>query len=176
MNIILCGLPKCGKTTIGKRLAEKLEWNFIDTDQLIEKCYTDATGKKKNCRQIFLQEGEERFRELEKVQIAHLNSSKNSVISLGGGALNHPENIKSLRITGEIVYLKAPVATLWDRIKKDTIPAFLTTVDPEKEFYWLAEKRMIIYEATATMTIDTNYLNVQEIVNLLVEFRNQYGQ
>src|SRR5262245_26508820 len=71
-NIILCGLPASGKSTIGKMVAEAMEREFIDTDQLIEAAYTAKTGKQATCRQICHNHGEKYFRQLEDQQIAAL--------------------------------------------------------------------------------------------------------
>lgn len=72
MNIILCGLPKSGKTTIGKHFAENMKWDFIDTDILIEKAYARSTHKKHTCRQIYFEEGEAFFRNIESLIIGSL--------------------------------------------------------------------------------------------------------
>lgn len=58
MNIIICGMPASGKTTIGKKAAEKIAWDFIDTDQLIESVYASQTGRACSCNQIYMKEGE----------------------------------------------------------------------------------------------------------------------
>lgn len=162
MNIILCGLPMSGKTTIGKLLAEKLEWNFVDTDRLIENAYGAKT-----CRQIFLDEGEKVFREIEKQQIDSLKESQKSVIAVGGGSLNDPDNVRMLQSIGQFVYLRTPVHVLWERIRSRGIPAYLDPSDPEKALYVIAEKRVPIYEAAANSIIETDGLNEQQIVNAL---------
>src|SRR5664280_2618758 len=81
--IILCGLPMCGKTTVGRTLAEKLAWKFVDIDQLIEEKYARETGRKLSCREVFKLEGETSFRFLENQVIIALRGSTNCVVALG---------------------------------------------------------------------------------------------
>lgn len=167
MNIILCGLPMSGKTTIGKMLAEKLDYEFIDTDRLIEKAYAVKSGKSLTCREIFITAGEGIFRELEKQQIASLKANLNCVIAIGGGSLNNAENAQILRAIGRLIYLKAPVDVLWRRIQLRGIPAYLDPSDPEKAYHELAAKRMPLYEKAAHTTLDISKLNQQEIIQRL---------
>lgn len=169
MNIILCGLPMCGKTTIGKMLAAQLKWGFIDTDRCIEKAYCLKTGKIKSCRQIYLDEGEKIFRELEKEQIASLQATKDHIIALGGGSLGDRQVVQAL---GFIVYLKTPISVLWKRIQWKGIPAYLDPYDPEKAFYALAEKRTLLYEKAANATLDTSHLIKKEIIEAILNHRN----
>lgn len=168
MNIILCGLPGSGKSTVGQLVAERLGRNFIDTDGLVEKAYAIATGKAKSCREIFKAEGESVFRQLEKQQIASLSYFKKSVIALGGGCLTEQENITKLQTLGSIVYLKTPHHALWQRISLHDIPAYLKADEPEISFYRMAEEREAVYAAVADITIDTNGLNLQAIAEMIL--------
>lgn len=171
MNIILCGLPMCGKSTIGKILAERLRWKFVDTDQLIEKAYTAKTGNVFSCREIFLNEGEENFRRLEKKQIAALKSAKDCVISIGGGSLMDPVSATILQSIGSIIYLKVPIEQLWGRVHRRGIPAYLDPIDPEKAFYAMAKQRIPQYESSAEFVIDTAKLNERQTAEkILKEF------
>ena len=167
-TIILCGLPRCGKTTIGKRLAEKLNWQFIDTDQQIEKNYLIQTRKKMSCRDMYLIEGEKRFRELEKEQITALKPEKECVIALGGGSLIDEENRQHLRQVGRLVYLNISPQTLWERIQKEGIPAFLNSDTPEWTFYEVARTRSLVYQQAADITIEINEQSVEEILETFI--------
>jgi len=171
MNRILCGLPMSGKTTIGKLLAEKLHLNFIDTDALIESAYSKITGRKSSCRQIFLKHGEIYFRKLESNQIEELKEKNQSVISLGGGALNNQNNVTILQSIGRIIYLKAPVEILWKRIVQKGIPAYLDPRDPERSFYALADQRSSLYEKASYAVIETKLLNEQETVEIIIQMK-----
>lgn len=167
MNKILCGLPMSGKTTIGKLLASRLGCNFIDTDRLIENAYAEKTGKRYSCRQIFLEDGEGKFRELERQQIASLNGIRGHVIAVGGGTLMNPENRVVLQSIGNLIYLKTAEDVLWERMQRRGIPAYLDPLNPEKSFRALAEKRTPIFEQAAHLTIDTTNLSLEEVINII---------
>lgn len=167
MNLILCGLPMSGKTTIGKKLAEKLGWKFIDTDQRIEEAYGEKTGKNCTCRQIFQLEGEKKFRQLEKQQIALLKHTTKSIIAIGGGCLEDPENVKELQRIGRMIYLKSNPQELWKRVHSRGIPAYLDPQNPEASYYVLAVKRIPLYETAAHETVNIDNLTVEEIVNII---------
>jgi shikimate kinase len=164
MNIILCGLPKSGKTTLGKLLADKLKWSFIDTDKLIEKAYAEQTGAISSCRTIALQEGDIFFRALEKTVISSLKEMKTMIIATGGGSLNDPDNIDTLQSIGELVYLKTPLEVVWQRLQKKELPTYLNAQDPQVSFYTLAKTRIPIYEKAANFHIDTHLLTKEAIV------------
>ncbi len=105
-NIILCGMPGAGKTTIGKLLAEKLTREFTDTDDLIrERCGCEIP-------EIFREHGEEYFRDVETQVIVELSKENGKVIALGGGAVLREENADALRQNGRIIFLDAELATL----------------------------------------------------------------
>ena len=133
-NIILCGFKSCGKTTLGKKLAERLGRHFIDTDSLISS----------NCRAFYLQEGEEAFRAMEKQVIAALVEFQNCVIATGGGTILDQENIAILKKLGTIFYLRVEKEELRRRITDDP-PAFLQ----DESFDEMYESRKLVYEEIA---------------------------
>lgn len=147
-------MPGCGKTTIGKVLAESLSWSFIDTDRLIEKAYG------KSCREIYLEKGESYFRKIENEQIASLGGLQHYVIALGGGAKLPTE-------LGSIIYLKAPIDMLWGRIQGK--PAYLNPKDPKKSFFKLANQRIPIYETFSNFQVDTEFFSLETIVDAIKE-------
>lgn len=164
LNIILCGLPKSGKTKIGKLLAKKMAWNFIDTDHLIELSYAKMIGKKLTCREIFLLEGQELFRKLEKEQVKLLPKCEKHVIGLGGGTLENESNRNHLKNLGQIFYLKAPEKMIFERIKRGKIPGYLDPNNLDRSFYELAKKRTAHYEEMAHYIIDISDLKETETV------------
>lgn len=98
-NIVLIGMPGCGKSTIGKILASELKKEFIDTDEEIVK------KAKKTIPQIFEETGEEGFRELEMKVIKNISSKQNCVIATGGGAILHGINIHNLKMNGKVFFI-----------------------------------------------------------------------
>ncbi len=105
-NIILIGMPSSGKSTLGKALAEKLSRPFFDSDDEIVK------QEKRKITDIFANEGEEAFREIEKKAIASLAAKTASVIATGGGAILKEENVKRLKQNGKVIFLDRPLSDL----------------------------------------------------------------
>ena len=131
-NIALIGMPGCGKSTVGRLLAEKLGRPFIDIDGQIEA----AAGKK--IPQIFAEDGEETFRQLETRVLAEEAKKSGLVLATGGGAVTRPENLDLLRQNSLIVYMKRELSDL------------ITDGRPLSQgvgIQALAEKRLPLYEA-----------------------------
>lgn len=109
-NVFLVGMPAVGKTTVGKQLANKLEYNFIDLDAIIE------SQEGKSISQLFEQIGESAFREIEAQALRLAGSQNHSVISTGGGAPVFNENMEWMNRHGITIYLEADVSFILHRI------------------------------------------------------------
>jgi shikimate kinase len=154
MKIILCGPPLAGKSYYGQKLAEALEWPFLDTDLLIEQRYFFETGEQLACRQIAQKKGLDAFYLLEQRIIADLDVEGDLVIAVGGGALEREANVTKLKQLGTIVYLKAAVPLLLARLKrKAMLPAYLDPEHPEASYVTLIEKRSAAYEKHADLIV-----------------------
>ena len=94
-QILLCGFMGCGKTSVGQALSFRLRWEFLDTDAMIEK------REGKSIPQIFSQQGEPAFRQMEQQVARGLGRRKNAVISTGGGFLMREETVRALRESAE---------------------------------------------------------------------------
>ena len=105
-NIILIGMPGCGKTTVGKALSEALSMELIDTDALI----VENTGRQ--IPDIFAQDGETAFRDLESAAIRETAAKQHCIIATGGGAILRKENMDLLRQNGRIYFIDRPLAAL----------------------------------------------------------------
>ncbi len=105
-NCVLIGMPSCGKSTLGKRLAARLGMDFIDTDSLIR------TRIGKSIPAIFDEIGEAGFRDIEAAVIRDLENTQNSVIATGGGAILREENRIALRSNGFLLFLDRPLEAL----------------------------------------------------------------
>lgn len=172
MNWILCGLPMCGKTTVGKIIAEQTDKCFIDTDELMEKSYFQENGELLSCREIFKQKGEVFFRALESFQIASLANVENSVIAIGGGTLCYPNNTNRLRSIGSLIYIKTDLPLLWQRVSYCGIPAYLDLNHPEQAFYASMKERIPTIEAAADFIIENScatLLNPQEMAKQILK-------
>lgn len=102
-NVVLIGMPGCGKTTVGKKIAKNIGFNFIDTDKLI------VDREKISIPEIFERYGEVYFREREKEVIKEICTHSGAVIATGGGAVLNPENIRNLKRNGVVVFLDRPL-------------------------------------------------------------------
>lgn len=157
-----------GKTTTALLLAKTLHFACVDTDKLIEETYAKKTHKTYSCKQIFLEEGERFFRELEKEQIASLQRIDHHVIAIGGGSLEIEENREILKKLGLVVYLKTTEDILWKRMQVKEVPAYLDHKDPQKSFHELIQRRSKVYEQLADQVLETPHLTVEEVVSLFL--------
>ncbi|HEY7124744.1 MAG TPA: 3-dehydroquinate synthase [Ktedonobacterales bacterium] len=111
-RIFLTGLSGAGKTTVGKLVAHRLGWRFLDTDALIE----DQTGR--TVAQIFREEGEAAFRQRETESLQHAAAQEQVVVATGGGAVISAANRHLMRQQGTVVYLAASVESAWQRLQE----------------------------------------------------------
>lgn len=113
-NIILVGLMAVGKTTIGRLLADAINWQFVDSDHVIE----ERAGA--DIPWIFDVEGEVGFRDREQAVISELSQSDGLVLATGGGAVLRIENRQALAGNGVVIHLDSSLAHLLERTRKDT--------------------------------------------------------
>jgi shikimate kinase len=138
-----------GKTTVGKILAQKMNYGFVDTDEVIE----NETGMK--ITQIFKEKGEEYFRKIEKETVQKVSKQDKNVIACGGGAVLDPLNVKSLKTKGELVLLEASIEEIISRTKNDTSRPLLWGKDSREKAIKLLESRNQTYHEVADLVIDT---------------------
>jgi shikimate kinase len=127
-----------GKSTIGKLLAEALNYRFFDLDSLIEQ----AAGQ--SIRQIFETTGEAEFRQLETQVLAELSAYTRLVIATGGGIVSQRQNWSYLR-HGLVIWLNVPIEVLYSRLKKDTSRPLLQTEDRLAKLRLLLQERRHLY-------------------------------
>jgi shikimate kinase len=161
MNIILMGYRGCGKTTVGRIVAERLGKRFFDTDAMIR----ERSGK--TIREIVADGGWEAFRTLERHAVAELAASEESVISIGGGAVLDEENVKNLKRKGVLIWLTADAATIAgrlrnDRANEDQRPS-LSGSDAVAEIESVLEEREPVYRSVADRIIDAAGRSATEV-------------
>ena len=156
-NIILVGPMGVGKTTIGSHLARKLKYDFVDSDTEIEK----RTGA--SISLIFDIEGEEGFRKREAQMISELTERRHIVLSTGGGSVLDETSRQNIRSRGFVVYLKASVDILYERLKKSRNRPLMETEDKLKVIEGLLAEREPLYLAVADITIATDGRSAQDV-------------
>ena len=163
-NIILIGMMGSGKTTIGKAVAQRIDYPFFDSDHVIEeKCGTSIST-------IFSLEGEQGFRKRESEVIQYLCSHKNIVIATGGGAVLNPNNRNILKNSGIVIYLKASIETLWQRTSQDRTRPLLEQKNPRQVLENIYNDRDKIYASIADYTVDTSKTNISTLIIQILNF------
>ena len=153
-NIILVGLMGAGKTSVGKALARFLDKTFVDSDQKIER----ATGVK--IATIFEIESEAGFRARESKMLQELVAHKNIVLATGGGAVLSGENRALLAAGGTVIYLRAPVASLLKRTRRDRNRPLLQGTNAAATLTALFDLRDPLYREVAHLVVDTGEQSV----------------
>ena len=155
-NLILIGFMGTGKTTIGKRVASSLGFQFVDTDQLI----VEKAGKP--VTQIFEDEGEEAFRALETEVLRECSEDSGKVISTGGGIVTRPENRELLEKAGFVIWLQASPETIYERVRRNRSRPLLQTADPEGTIRELLADRAPLYKESKDFSVTTDGLTLEE--------------
>lgn len=147
MNIVLCGFMGCGKTTIGRVLAEITGKKFIDTDEEIEK------NEGVSISEIFEKNGENYFRELEYKTCRLLGEADGAVISTGGGAMTFEKNVLAIKENSKIVFLDVPFDVICKRITDSQTRPLFKDKEKAKALYY---ERKSKYEAAADLVINAD--------------------
>jgi shikimate kinase len=164
MSVALIGYRGSGKSTVGKRLADRLWQPFVDTDDRIV-----ATAKK-SIRDIFEQDGEPAFRALEVQAVAEVCKLEDHVVALGGGAVLREENRKAIKDAGmKVVYLRCEAEELHRRIDADPATAAARPNLTElgggiEEIRRVLAEREPIYRSVMTAELDVTHLSPQDAV------------
>lgn len=161
-SIVLVGLMGCGKSSIGRRLAARLDLPFVDADDEIER----AAGR--SVADIFAEHGEPHFREGERKVIQRLLGCGPQVLATGGGAYMNAETRENIRRSGISVWLKADFPVLMRRVAKRDNRPLLKQKDPEAVMRQLIETRHPIY-AEADLTVDSREVAHDVIVGEILQ-------
>lgn len=163
-NIILIGFMGCGKSTVGKMLSSKLQYELIDADAYIE------TALNMKISEIFAKYGEKWFREQESFALECMTDGEKRIIATGGGAVETPGNREILKKGGTVVYLKSTVDRLWSRVGNDPKRPLSKDLNG---FMRLFNKRKPVYEEWADIIIDTAGKNPQAVVDeIMIKINN----
>ena len=167
--LVLVGLMGAGKTSVGRRLAEKLEIPFVDADHEIEL----AAGK--TIPEIFTDHGEDYFREGERRVITRLLENGKQVLATGGGAFMNAETREKIRSQGVSLWLKADLEVLLKRVAKRNDRPLLQNDDPATVMKRLIDLRYPIY-AQADITVESRDVQhgqmVNDVIKALADFKS----
>lgn len=159
-KVVLTGCRAVGKTTVGRALARRLGWGFVDTDAVIGAAHGDIAA-------LVAREGWPRFREIERRTLIELAGERDKVIATGGGAVMHRDAWELLRRDALVVWLRADIATLRARLAADPASAgqrpSLTGADPAAEVAAVLAEREPLYRRGSDIALDAAR-PVEEIV------------
>jgi 3-dehydroquinate synthase len=170
-NIILIGFSYSGKSMVGRKVAKRLGWSFVDTDEEI----TKLAGK--DIPQIFALDGEEHFRELERGVLNKACRGQNAVIATGGGAVLDEANRELMRESGVIICLEVGAETIYQRLLKNgegssgPLRPLLAAQDPLRRIRELKAFRQPYYDL-ADWKVGTDDLTVEEVSNEVIRHWN----
>ena len=158
-NVVLIGFMDSGKSTMGIRLSYQLRYALEDTDRLIE------AGAGKSISEIFAQEGEEAFRQMETELLKKLAEKKGQrIYSVGGGTPVRAVNRPLLKKLGTVVYLRTRPETVYERLKDDTTRPLLQGEDPLGKIRRLMAEREQAYIETADVVLDVDEMTAEQVV------------
>ncbi|MGK5500744.1 shikimate kinase [Streptomyces sp. URMC 125] len=159
--VVLVGPPGAGKSTVGSLVARRLGVSLRDTDADIEA----AEGRP--IPEIFVEDGEPRFRELERQAVRAALTGHDGVVSLGGGAVMDP-GTRELLAGLPVVFLDVPLADAVRRVGLDA-PRPLLTVNPRQQWRTLMERRRPLYEEVARAVVDTGGRDPEETAQAVLD-------
>ena len=159
-QLVLTGLPGSGKSTVGRQLAVRIGWEFVDLDELI----VERAGR--DVAQIFAEAGEERFRELEALATSEIRFRDRLILAPGGGWITRPETVALMRPNAKLAYLRVSPATAARRVAASELARpLLAGGDAAARMEALLQARERLYES-ADLTVDAELI-VDEVVTLL---------
>ena len=162
INVFLIGMMGTGKTTVGKILAQQLNYRFFDTDVLIERVAD------RKIREIFANEGEENFRQLETQVLREVSAYTKSAIATGGGIVLRQQNWSYLHY-GLIVWLDAPPELLIERLADDNTRPLLKDPNPSQKLNQILEARRPIYTQADLHVEIEKYQTPEQIASQIIE-------
>ena len=164
MIVYLIGYMGSGKTTVGKKLARALDYSFVDLDYLIEEEQGQSISK------IFDEQGEDAFREIEKLELHKTFSLNDTVVSLGGGTPCYFDNLEQINKHGRSVYLKLSAASLASRLQNSKTPRPIIKGLSDGELFEFVQQQLGEREQfynRSHLLIKGENLKVQELVEIL---------
>ncbi|GIW78324.1 MAG: shikimate kinase [Gemmatales bacterium] len=167
--LFLIGYRGTGKTTVARLLAERIGWNWVDADVLLE----ERAGR--SIRTIFAEDGEDAFRTREAELLRELCKRERCVIATGGGVVLRSDNRSLLQDAGQVCWLQAQPVTIWQRLQEDPTTEERRpqlTIGGLAEIEQLLRQREPLYRECADFIIDTEGKSPPQIVDEICEVIN----
>jgi shikimate kinase len=161
-NVVLIGFMGSGKSSVGRELAKRWGFHFLDTDSMIR----HQCGK--SIAEIFSSLGEAYFREQEFITLSKLLECHRSVIATGGGIVIQPRNLPLLGQLGITIWLKADQTTILERVSRNKNRPLLQTPDPEGTIAELLEERAPLYQSAADLIVNSSGLTHYEVAERVI--------
>ena len=169
VNLALIGFMGTGKSSVGRLVADQLRFEFLDTDHLIE------TRAGKTINEIFAQNGEPAFRELESNLVKELASRTQAVISTGGGLPANPANLNSLKQHALVVCLWSSPEKIFERVREQSHRPLLQPPDPLAKIRSLLAARESFYKQ-ADVLLNSEFRSIREVAQqVILQFRLATG-
>lgn len=166
-NIILTGFRGTGKTTVGRALASRLRWGFLDMDELL----TQRLGA--SIAEVVARQGWPFFRQAEARLLEELQTMWHTVLATGGGAIEHQREWQQLRRYGLVVWLDAEIATIRQRLLDDPYSGqqrpSLTGHAVQDEIGMLLERRIPFYQAGSDLRLATDNNTPEQLVSQILQ-------
>jgi shikimate kinase len=162
-NLVLVGFMGSGKSSVGREIARRWGYRFLDTDSVIRR------NLGKTISDIFESSGEPFFRAQETVALQELQLSFDAVIATGGGIVLEPRNRALLRSLGFVVWLTATEEVIWKRVSRNQNRPLLKTDNPRAKITTLLSVRNRLYGSVADITVETSGLTHQQVADQVVD-------
>ena len=162
-NISLIGFMGSGKTSTGKILADRLNFLFIDLDNIIELSLNMPISD------IFEKHGEEYFRSTETNSIKKIYINKNCVFACGGGVIVRHENMEIIKKNSTVIFLHVSPAVVFERLKNENNRPLLKAPNRLNVILSLMEKRDFLYRSASEFTVDTDFKNPEEAADEILQ-------
>ena len=159
-NVILVGMPACGKSTIGVVLAKTMNKGFVDTDILIQQ------AESRTLQEIIDQEGNDYFHHVE-VRVLLDFDGEDYVVATGGSAIYFDRSMDKFKDKGVVVYIKVTFDTILERL--NNIRSRGVTLEKGQTIADLYEQRIPLYQKHADVVIEADGLSVEEVVEKMIE-------
>ncbi|MBN2618533.1 MAG: shikimate kinase [Spirochaetales bacterium] len=164
----IVGIKHCGKSTVGLQLSKEMNIPYFDLDTLIE----EATGYP--VREFYIKYGRDEFLNEEFKALKNLlTSGSNYICATGGGICENSRAYELLKSLSNIIFINTPPETLYSRIIRNGVPAFLKSEDPETEFYELYERRSLLYKKIAKIEINGSNKSPNDIVDEILTYTKE---